>query len=72
MLLLATSPGARGGKTVLEIAKNYFPYQGADIKGTFSLPSFHDNFKPEVGITNEDLKNQLNIFTFISGAPARS
>lgn len=59
MLLLATSPGARGGSSVLGIAKNYFPYQGADIKGSFSLPSFHDNFKPEVGISNIDLKKEL-------------
>ncbi|WP_320815393.1 NAD(P)H-dependent oxidoreductase [Flavobacterium sp.] len=59
MLLLATSPGARGGSTVLEIAKNYFPYQGADIKGSFSLPSFNANFDSEKGITNEELKNQF-------------
>ena len=59
MLLLATSPGARGGSTVLGIAKNYFPYQGADIKGSFSLPSFNSNFNPEIGITNEELKNQF-------------
>jgi chromate reductase len=59
MLLLATSPGARGGSSVLGIAKNYFPYQGADIKGSFSLPSFHDNFNERIGITNEELKSQL-------------
>lgn len=59
MLLLATSPGARGGSTVLGIAKNYFPYQGADIKGSFSLPSFNSNFDDEIGITNEELKNQF-------------
>jgi NAD(P)H-dependent FMN reductase len=28
MLLLATSPGARGGASVLEIAKNAFPRYG--------------------------------------------
>ena len=59
MLLLATSPGARGGSSVLGIAKNYFPYQGADIKGSFSLPSFYDNFNEELGICNKDLKNEL-------------
>lgn len=59
MLLLATSPGARGGSSVLEIAKNYFPYQGAIIKGSFSLPSFNDNFNAENGITNVELKSQL-------------
>jgi len=59
MLLLATSPGARGGSTVLEIAKNRFPFQGADLKGSFSLPNFNDNFDSVKGIINPELKNQL-------------
>lgn len=59
MLLLATSPGARGGSSVLEIAKNRFPFQGGIVKGSFSLPSFNDNFDAEKGIINTDLKNQL-------------
>ena len=59
VLLLSTSPGPRGGSSVLEIAKNRFPFQGAVVKGSFSLPSFNDNFDDEKGITNEDLKNQL-------------
>ena len=59
MLLLATSPGPRGGSTVLEIAKNRFPFQGGIVKGSFSLPSFNDNFDAKKGITNEELKNQL-------------
>lgn len=59
VLLLATSPGPRGGSSVLEIAKNRFPFQGAVVKGSFSLPSFNDNFDAEKGITNENLKNQL-------------
>ena len=59
MLLLATSPGARGGSSVLDIATKRFPFQGGIVKGSFSLPSFNDNFDVEKGITNEDLKNQL-------------
>jgi chromate reductase len=59
MLLLATSPGARGGSSVLDIATKRFPFQGGIVKGSFSLPSFHDNFNEELGIINEDLKNQL-------------
>jgi chromate reductase len=58
-LLMATSPGPRGGSTVLETAKNRFPFQGAVLKGSFSLPSFNDNFDEKDGITNEDLNNQL-------------
>ncbi len=59
MLLLATSPGARGGSTVLEIAKNRFPFQGAIVKGSFSLPNFYENFDVASGIINQDMKNQL-------------
>lgn len=60
MLLMATSPGARGGASVLEIAKNNFPRFTADIKAVFSLPSFNDNFDVENGrISNEELNNQL-------------
>lgn len=59
MLLLATSPGARGGSSVLDIATKRFPFQGGIVKGSFSLPGFYENFDAEKGITNEDLKNQL-------------
>jgi NAD(P)H-dependent FMN reductase len=60
MLLMATSDGKRGGASVLEIAKNAFPRYGADIKATFSLPSFNDNFDVEkVKISNVELDNQL-------------
>jgi chromate reductase len=59
MLLLSTSPGPRGGATVLEIAKGRFPFQGGVVKGSFSLPSFSANFDSEKGIIDTDLKNQL-------------
>jgi chromate reductase len=59
MLLMATSPGKRGGASVLEIAKNALPRYGADIKAIFSLPLFNENFDTEKGIVNEDLNNQL-------------
>lgn len=60
MLLLATSPGARGGSSVLQIANNRFPHQSGIIKGSFSLPSFNDNFDTEKGeISNKDLDAEL-------------
>jgi chromate reductase len=60
MLLMATSPGGRGGASVLEIAKNAFPRYGAVIKNTFSLPSFNDNFDVEKRrISNVELDAQL-------------
>lgn len=58
MLLMATSPGGRGGATVLEIALGRFGFMGGNIVGRFSLPSFNDNFS-EGKITNEELNNQL-------------
>lgn len=59
MLLMASSPGARGGATVLEIASKRFPFQGAQVKGTFSLPVFYENFDAVHGIINPELKKQL-------------
>jgi chromate reductase, NAD(P)H dehydrogenase (quinone) len=59
MLLMATSPGARGGASVLANAGSIFPYAGAAIKATFSLPSFYQNFDNERGIVNEELLNSL-------------
>lgn len=58
MLLMATSPGGRGGATALEIAKGRFPYMGGNIVADFSLPSFGANFQEET-LINEELKNQL-------------
>ena len=58
MLLLATSPGARGGQTVLDIAAGRFPYMGAKITGTLSFPSFFDNFK-DGDVVDADLKSKL-------------
>ena len=60
MLLMATSPGARGGSSVLDIAKNALPRYGGSIKATFSLPSFNDNFDVEKGrISNQELDEKL-------------
>jgi len=59
MLLLATSPGARGGSSVLEIASKRFPFQGGIVKGSFSLPSFYENFDVINGIIHPEYKNQL-------------
>ena len=62
MLLLASSPGARGGQTVLDLALGRFPYMGGNIIGNMSFPSFYDNFK-EGEIVNQDLK--VNLLTLI-------
>lgn len=58
MLLMASSPGGRGGASVLEMASERFPRHDANVVGKFSLPSFYDNFK-DGKIINEDLNNDL-------------
>ncbi|WP_121666183.1 NADPH-dependent FMN reductase [Mesonia aquimarina] len=68
MLLMATSPGSRGGASVLQSASAYFPYMGACITDTFSLPSFYENFKNGEINDNyfkEDIYNKVNKFKTI-------
>lgn len=65
MLLMATSPGGRGGATVLQSASAYFPFMGANITDTFSLPSFYDNFNNgeiKDGRLKEDINSKVNKF----------
>lgn len=69
MLLMATSPGGRGGATVLEIAKNAFPRYGANVLATFSLPSFNDNFDVEHGrisdvVLDNEVRDIVKSFSF--------
>lgn len=59
LLLMATSPGARGGQGVLESASVRFPRDGATVIGEFSLPSFYDNFSDNEGLTNNELEEKL-------------
>lgn len=49
MVLLAASPGGRGGRSVLDLALQQIPRFGGQVKGSFSLPSFYDNFDVESG-----------------------
>ena len=59
VLLLATSPGDRGGATVLESASRTFPHLGAQVIATFSLPSFYANFK-DGELVDDSLKEALH------------
>lgn len=61
MFLLSTSTGPRGGRTVLDIATNRFPYQGAQIKATFALPNFAENFDSREGIISPELKAEFEL-----------
>ena len=52
VLSMATSPGARGGGSVLKSAEDYFLRVGASWLVIFFLPSFFDNFS-EKKVTND-------------------
>lgn len=66
MFLLATSPGARGGKTALDIAVDKFKYMTKNSVSHFSLPSFSINFSNEEGIKDmalrKEFKSQIQVF----------
>ena len=58
MFLMSTSPGGRGGASVLESAKNTFPHLGGNIVNSISVPSFYENFK-EGKIVNDEIESEI-------------
>lgn len=58
MFALATSPGGRGGQSVLAIAMDRFRFMGGNIVASFSLPFFNDNFDDDHGVTDETLNDE--------------
>lgn len=59
LCFLATSPGARGGASVLQAALSRAPHMDGVITSSFSLPSFADHFNPEEGISDSTLDQGL-------------
>ena len=60
MVLLSTSPGPRGGASVLAAATGSMPFFGGDVKASLAIPSFHENFDAERGVLrNEELRTRL-------------
>lgn len=59
MLLMSTSPGGRGGKSVLEMGEVRMPKMGANVISSKSFPSFNENFEVGKGIVNEKLDNEF-------------
>lgn len=60
MVLLSTSPGGRGAKTVLELALSQIPRFGGQVKASVAVPSFAENFDIEAGvITNNEIAAQI-------------
>ncbi|MGB0865159.1 MAG: NADPH-dependent FMN reductase [Granulosicoccaceae bacterium] len=60
VLLLATSPGKGGGKSVLGFASNSMPHFGAIVKGAISVPSFYENFDMQTNqLSNAEIAAEL-------------
>ena len=60
MVLLSTSPGGRGGKSVLELALSQIPRFGGQVMASVSLPSFPENFDTAAGrISNPEFASQV-------------
>ncbi len=49
MVLFATSPGGRGGRSVLDLALAQVPRYGGEVRASLSLPKFGDYFDRQRG-----------------------
>ncbi|MEM9293583.1 MAG: NAD(P)H-dependent oxidoreductase [Acidobacteriota bacterium] len=58
MVILSTSPGPGGARSVLASAENSAPFFGAEIRGTFSLPKFGENFDTDAQTVSNDEKRE--------------
>lgn len=60
LVLLSTSPGARGGASVLAAATASMPFFGGQVKASLAIPDFYQNFDVERGeLNNVALNAQL-------------
>ncbi|MEM1389823.1 MAG: NAD(P)H-dependent oxidoreductase [Pseudomonadota bacterium] len=60
MVLLSTSPGARGGASVLATAETSMPFFGATVKASLSIGKFYDVFDMAAGaLKDADIKAKL-------------
>ncbi len=60
MVLLSTSPGGRGGMSVMELALAQVPRFGGLVKASVSMPSFMDNFDTAAGrVSNPELAAEV-------------
>jgi len=62
MLLLATSTGARGGQSVLELATSASPRFGGDVRASVSVPLFDESFdRTNLSIINNEINAELKL-----------
>ncbi len=60
LLVLSASPGPGGARSVLEAATKAAPFFGGDLRGSLSVPSFHDAWDADAGrITDPELAARL-------------
>ncbi len=60
MVLLSTSPGARGGASVLATAVQSAPFFDGIVKAELAIPSFYDNFDQHKQVLkHQELDEQL-------------
>jgi NAD(P)H-dependent FMN reductase len=60
MVLLSTSPGGRGAKSVMDLALAQIPRFGGEIRASVSVPSFGDNFDTGAGeVSNPEIAAQI-------------
>jgi chromate reductase len=60
LVLFATSPGARGGATVLAAATGSAPFFAGHVKASLAIPSFFENFDVEQGaFKNGELQGKV-------------
>lgn len=52
IVMLSTSPGPGGAKSVLSLAKESAHFFDGEVKASLSIPSFYDNFDQEKGELN--------------------
>ncbi|KAF7769912.1 hypothetical protein PCIT_a2836 [Pseudoalteromonas citrea] len=63
-ILLATSPGPGGAKSVLSAATSSAPYFALDVKASISVPSFYDNFDMQTEqISHPEIIDQIHTAT---------
>ena len=60
MVLLSTSPGARGGASVLEQAVKSASFFDGEVRGSLAVPNFYDHFDmAQDRITDDNLNVKL-------------
>ena len=60
MIILSTSPGPGGAKSVFGAAVTSMPFFGAIVVGSMSVPSFFENFDMEkLSFKNSDLESKM-------------